>query len=272
MGRETFLAALPPGELHQLRGWEAAPAHLAYRMGPGARLLRGGEGQKGGVMVVDDGSFDGRGDPASFCREVVGECRSRGFSGAVLDWEKRLPLLEETAARLDEGFRRRGLALYVPEAYGRRAPHAGVLISSALSGGSLTRRLEEAGERFGRERVVLALEKRAEDFFLPAPTGCGQPLSREELAQRMARLRPSVFFSRELCARYFTYMSRESGAHFVLFDDGDTLCRKVEVARRAGVTAFFAPWAEIRDHAGAMGVPRRPAPAKTGGRDGRAPQ
>ena len=252
MGRETFLAALLPGELHQLRGWEAAPAHLAYRMGPGARLLRAGEGQKGGVMVVDDGGFDGRGDPTSFCRAVVEECRSRGFSGAVLDWEARLPLLEQIAARLDEVFHHRGLALYVPEVYGRRAPRA--------------------VERFGRERVVLALEKRAEDFFLPAPTGCGQPLSREELAQRMARLRPSVFFSRELCARYFTYMSRESGAHFVLFDDGDTLCRKVEVARRAGVTAFFAPWEEIRDHAGAMGVPRRPEPGKAGCRDGSAPK
>ena len=48
MGRETFLAALLPGVLGQLQGWEATPAHLAYRIGPGARLLRGGEGQKGG--------------------------------------------------------------------------------------------------------------------------------------------------------------------------------------------------------------------------------
>ena len=51
-------------------------------------------------------------------------------------------------------------------------------------------------------------------------------------------------------------MSRESGAHFVLFDDGDTLCRKLEVARRAGIHTFLAPWAEVEEHAGQLGLPR----------------
>ena len=70
----------------------------------------------------------------------------------------------------------------------------------------------------------------------------------------MDALRPSVFFSRELCARYYTYMDRDTGAHFVLFDDGDTMLRKVEVARRAGVSLFLAPYEDIRDCAGALGL------------------
>lgn len=57
------------------------------------------------------------------------------------------------------------------------------------------------------------------------------PLSRRELEEKLEQLHPSVFFSHELCARYFTYMSRESGAHFVLFDDRDTLRKKLEVAQ-----------------------------------------
>ena len=55
-------------------------------------------------------------------------------------------------AAAGEGFARRGWTLYVTEPYGHSSPRARVMIPSALSGGSLSRRLEEAAERFGRER------------------------------------------------------------------------------------------------------------------------
>lgn len=261
MTNDTFYITLPPQQLHALQNWAATPAHLAYRMGRGPRLLRsdGASLLKGGLMVVDDQGFDGFGPIAPFCQELVRECQARSFSGAVLDFESRLPPLEQLAARLDELFAQRGWTLFVPEAYGLCAPRARVLIPSALSGGSLDGRLREAGERFGRDRVVLALQRSAEDFFLPSPTGCGRPLERKELDDLRARLRPSVFFSQELCARYFTYMSRDSGAHFVLFDDPDTLRRKVEVARAAGVRTFLAPWAEVADCAEQLGLRRLPS-------------
>ena len=262
MTKDTFLIPVPPQQLGQLLGWDVTPAHLAYRVGRGPHLFRSGGSTplKGGVMVVDNRGFDGLGEPSMFCQEVVRECQARGFSGAVLDFEGRLPPLERIASLLDESFSRRGWPLYVPESYGLCACKARVMIPSALSGGSLALRLEEAGERFGRDRVALALEKAAEDFFLPSPTGSGVPLSREELEERLDRLRPSVFFSNELCARYFTYMSRETGAHFVLFDDGDTLRRKVEVARRAGVHTFLAPWAQVQEHLELLGIQRLAAP------------
>ena len=52
-------------------------------------------------------------------------------------------------------------------------------------------------------------------------------------------------------------MSRESGGHFVLFDDGDTLRRKVEVARRLGIQTFLAPWAEAAPYMAQLGIQRR---------------
>ena len=264
--KDTFILLALPGELRQLQGWEGIPAHLAYRIGRGPHLFRAGGGTvpRGGLMVVDDQGYDGLGAAAPFCREIVAECQARGFSGAVLDFEGRLPPLEQMASLLDESFARRGWKLFVPEAYGLCAPHAFVMIPSALSGGSLALRLEEAGERFGRDRVALALEKAAEDFFLPSPTGCGLPLTREELEERLDRLRPAVFFSNELCARYFTYMSRETGAHFVLFDDGDTLRRKVEVARRAGISTFLLPWSQMGEYAPLLGLARAALPVRNG--------
>lgn len=258
MTKDTFLIPIPPQQLNELHGWDATPAHLAYRIGRGPHLFRAGSPTplKGGVMVLGNQGFDGLGETGPFCQEVARECLARGFSGAVLDFEGRLPPLERLAAQLDETFARRGWSLYLPESYGHCGPHAKIMISSALSGGSLELRLREAGERFGRERVALALEKVAEDFFLPSPTGSGVPLSQEELEERLTRLRPSVFFSKELCARYFTYMSRENGAHFVLFDDGDTLRRKMEVARKEDIHTFLAPWAQVREHMELLGVPR----------------
>jgi len=111
-----------------------------------------------------------------------------------------------------------------------------------------------------RERIVIKgsdfdlMQRVAEDFFLPSPTGSGVPLSRRELEEKLEQLHPSVFFSHELCARYFTYMSRESGAHFVLFDDRDTLRKKLEVAQELGITSAVAALPEVLDAAGELGI------------------
>ena len=84
-------------------------------------------------------------------------------------------------------------------------------------------------------------------------------LTGEALAALMERENPAVFFSQDLCARYFTY-NREGEAHFVLFDDGDTLRHKVEVARELGIRTFLAPWAEVAPHAARIGILRKPEP------------
>ena len=103
---------------------------------------------------------------------------------------------------------------------------------------------------------MLALQRVAEDFFLPSPTGSGTPLTQEELQARIRQRQPSIFFSHELCARYFTYMSRESGAHFVLYDDASTLAKKLQVARSLDIRTVLAAWPEIADAAEELGLRR----------------
>lgn len=68
-----------------------------------------------------------------------------------------------------------------------------------------------------------------------------------ELDKKMEELRPSVFFSNELCAHYFTYMSRENGAHFVLFDDAGSIRKKLQTARSLGITSAVLAYPQVDD-------------------------
>ena len=72
----------------------------------------------------------------------------------------------------------------------------------------------------------------------------------------MEREGPAVFFSQDLCARYFTY-SRDGEAHFVLFDDADTLNQKLRLGAGMGFAAAFFMWPEVRDIAPRLFAPWR---------------
>ena len=91
------------------------------------------------------------------------------------------------------------------------------------------------------------------DFRLPARSGEGEPLDEERFRQLMEQESPSVFFSQELCARYFTY-TREGGTHFVLFDDAGTLKQKLKIGGSIGFSAAFFMWPEVRDIAAQLGL------------------
>lgn len=249
--KDILILTTPPDRLAQARETGLSIGHMAYRVGRGPHLFRSGipVPLRGGLMVVDAKGFDGRGEPGVLCQEILRECAARGFGGVVCDFEGRpLPLLERVLSQLDEMLGRKGLTLHVTEGYGHCVQRGRVLISSALSGGSLAQRLEESIMRFGGpEHITLALRRVAEDFFLPSPTGSGRPMSREELSRDLAQRAPSVFFSNELCARYYTYMSRESGAHFILFDDAMSIRKKLQVAQSKGISRAVAALPEIDD-------------------------
>ncbi len=224
--------------------------HVAYRIGPGARLLRTHlpADLRGGLMVVDHSGFDGRGEALPVCQQIIRECGSRGFDGVILDWEDRShPLLEQIVRRLATMLAHKGWPLYVTEPYAAASQQTRVIIPSALSGGSLLQRLREAIDCHGAHRVALGVQRTAEDFTLPAPDGCGKPLTRQQLAQRIAARGGNVFFSDELCAHYFTYMSRQSGAHFVLFDNAGSIRKKLQIAHHLGLCACILAWPEVDD-------------------------
>lgn len=250
-----LFCAVSPEALPQLRPYPLTPVLLAYQLGPGPRLLRSCPPTlvKGGLLSVTLGEEDCSGSPDTLCRQAVQECRARGAAGLLADWDRFSRSLFLLTRQLGRALNQAGLLLAVPEAYGEVTGSAAVLISSALSGGSLEVRLKEALERYGPERVVLALERMGEDFVLPSPSGRGTPLSPAGLQSLRQRVRPAVYWSGELCARYFTYRSNGQ-IHFVLFDDGSTLRKKLELAGQLGVTRAIAAWPEVSGYLGELGL------------------
>lgn len=247
--RMQLILAAPPEDVTAAQAHGLTLAHMAYRVGGGPHLFRSNQPipARGGLMYIDDGGFDGRGTQDAFCQEVVRECAARGFGGVVCAFDRKLPLLSAVVEQLGPMLVRQGRSFYVSEPYGRCTATGRVLIPTALSGGSLRQRLGEAVERYGAGRVALAVERTAADFFLPSPDGQGRPLTREELKARLEERSPSVFFSDELCARYFTYMNRQSGAHFVLFDDAGSIRKKLRLAEALGIDRALLCYPEVSD-------------------------
>lgn len=234
--------AVTPGQYQTAAAHTRSLAHAAYRIGPGSVLLRQDLPQqvRGGLLSVSDRAAPLIEAPEQLCAAALRECRRRSYAGVVLDFEapptpKRRQFAEMLAGKT---------TLYVPERY--RTPGAVVLIGTAVSGGNFRQRLQEAAEQFGAGHMALDVERLRMDFTLPARNGTGVPLTGAELKALMDRERPAVFFSRDLCARYFTYLKGRE-IHFVLFDDAETLLEKLRFGRQLGCQAAFLLYPEVSD-------------------------
>ena len=235
-----------------------ALAHRSYRIGPESILLRQSMllQTRGGLLSVSSQDAPMVEDPDALCAAVLRECSRRGYSGAVLDFHAPVrDDLARFAGRLARTLSANRRSLYVPELYASAAPGAMVLISTALSGGSLQERLRDAQQQFSG-RAALLVERVRMDFTLPAHTGEGTPLSAQELEALMEEQSPSVFFSQDLCARYFTYSQGGQG-HFVLYDDAETIAHKLRTGTSLGFPAAFLCVSQVQDLLADL-FPRRP--------------
>ena len=210
---------------------EAAPyrrelAHAAYHIGEESALLRRNllVQTSGGLLVLSDRGAPPVEDPEGLAGALLRECGRRSYSGIVLDFE--MPPrrdLSDLAAALGRSCAAGHRPLYLPEAYAKLTAHRIVIINTAVSGGSFEEHLREVISLYGgSQHIALDVQLLRMCFSLPAPTGLGEPLTPEKLDTLLHAQGPAVFFSRDLCARYFT-CTRSGQAQFILFDDAGTL-------------------------------------------------
>jgi len=218
-------------------------AHLDYTIGPGKRLLRNSRSRafRGGLLVVSDKNMP-LGDGSLFAAEIVRECLNKGYSGVVANFGSSGSLHTTMQNRLAA----KGLRLYVPESLAADACDSQVMCPTAISGGSLSVRLQELCRKYGAGRIALDIERLAMDFLLPSPTGEGTPLSRGELNSLLQKRGAQSFFSNDLCAHYFTY-SENGKHHFVLYDTASSIKKKMSIAASMGIGECFLMYSEVED-------------------------
>ncbi len=154
--------------------------------------------------------------------------------------EHDTPLNRRLLAAFDEALYDADIPLYVPLECGRTLSHAILTVSTAISGGSLTEYISSLQGIYGAARIAAFLQPVSQDFTLPSPTPNGISLSAAARAALLAQTGAQPFFSRELCAKYFTYMNADGQAHFVLYDDDSTLAAKLAQLAGCGVQNVFA--------------------------------
>ena len=239
--------AVTPAEAQEAARFRCSLDHVAYCIGPDSTLLRQNLllQTRGGLLSVTDRDAPFIASPEQLAAAALRECGRRGYGGVLLDFEQppapdRLAFAQALAKRLAPR------PLYVPEGYAS-VPGAVSLVCTALSGGSFVQYLQEtAAARGGPGTLALDVQRLRMDFPLPARSGEGSPLSQQEFQALMDRESPAVFFSQDLCARYFTY-TRDGETHFVLFDDAETLQQKLRAGSAMGFSAAFLMYPEVRD-------------------------
>ena len=247
--KTNIILAAPKESIEQAARTGLPVAHITYKIGRGYHLYRaqGAPRYAGGVMALDTSGYTGGGPLSELVDEISAVCEAAGFTGVVISPGERLGLGQAAlAARLASIRGEAGLTVYVPQEMAEIVPGAVVLVQTALSGGSLARHLMEAAARYGAENVALEIARVRMDFTVPAKTGTGRELKREELEALLDTYRPKIHYSEDLCASYFIYRKGRQ-THFVLFDNAATIRRKLAHAARAGIQTAFLFYPGVYD-------------------------
>ena len=174
--------------------------------------------------------------PDEIIRQLTEEASDTG--GIFADFERAVPQLDSFLSALDQTCAAADIPLFVP--YKRCPPNAYAVVPGAASGGSLREELER-GMMLRNGRIAVSFGPIRKRFYLPASDPEGEDLTEAELSAAQAKTGAHPFFSRELCANYFTYMEKNTGV-FILYDTDDTLRLRLRLIQEIGVPYIFMEW------------------------------
>ena len=248
MLQEEGLYVLTSGrEWSQVRRQNGRAVCISYALGDQGRLRRTAlppETRDTLMGICDQGFSPGRADAASFVRDVLYEIQRLGYTGVLADWEGICQTRVAFLQQLDQALAERQLPLYAPRPYAPHLSAARLVTPCCVTGGSLEEMLREQIGAFGAQRLAMDLTPLCQSFTLPCHYAHGQTLTPAQCRAKLQEYGSSLFFSREMCIKYFTYMDQERQVHYVLFDDASTLQRKIQLCRSLGISSFFLVYAD----------------------------
>ncbi len=198
---------------------------------------------KGDILGLSDiGITDGE---TNFCvKSILHEVKRGEFAGIFADFERKDKAVCSLLSELDEMTNKENIPFYVPVCNERAVKYATLVTQSALSGGSLEEYILGLDKKY-KDRIAVSIRPICTDFILPSENSEGTPISHREKQEKMQKYNAGAFFSRELCAKYFTYMDESDQGHFVLFDDLGTISAKIEILNNLPVKKIFALYPDI---------------------------
>jgi hypothetical protein len=246
------IVAAVPADVRAASALGVRVAHLAYDVDPAYGLVRrrADLSARGGLMVLSDRAGGPAGQDATdgvsaLCQAVMRTCAAHAFEGVVADFETPgHGRLEQFVAECAPVLEAKGLVLYVSAGYAHCTRACRVVFPCAPVSGSVRDCLTTARERYEGRRLAPDWERLMCDVTLPK-AGPGARLTPRALAR--LTVGRQVFFSQELCTHYFTYKDASGETHFVLYDDGQSLLKKLRLAAGLGVSEGFFLYPEVAE-------------------------
>lgn len=184
------------------------------------------------IMGIYDENFSNEENIKKICDDILFDYNSLNFKGIYLDFNYENSV--ELVSKLDQYAYRNQIELYVPKAFAKVTNHAKIVIDMGISGGNISDILEYTKMEFGKDRVCAKISYNIRKFIVPnSQDSEGEILLNVDLHDK------EVFFSELLCTNYYTTMISEDKCEFVIFDNIQSLYKKIEVLHKVGIKNIF---------------------------------
>lgn len=167
---------------------------------------------------------------AKLLKDIEYEYIQKGFEGIFVDASNA-----QSSAfiyELDKLCYKRKIELYVPLEYEKSAENAKLVFKTEITGGDLSNILQYKKMQFG-ERLVTLVRKIQREFSIPNQNDTYIDVEKLDTTGR------NVFFSENLYTNYFTYMKNENTCVFTMFDDENSIEKKIELCKRCSILEVF---------------------------------
>lgn len=225
---QTYFVVTPNDALPD--DYDAPTVYMEYAVGRDGFLLRhkSAKNHRGGIMGI---CLQSAASPREelLLSDILDECNRRQYHGIFLAGNELPQVIPDLLRRQDQ------FPVYLPNEWA--SGNLIGILDTALSGGSLREYLAEYS--YGKNALYVA--KNFVDFALPAENGEGHLLSEKEFRQLYKKYAAQTYFSRELCAHYFTYID-DHRAHFVLFDNIQSIQEKLFLGAQFCFPIAFLPY------------------------------
>ncbi len=175
---------------------------------------------------------------------IYDECRKRSYSSVFLDC-KSGDIEQDSLCELSGSLIRRGLKVYIPEALAGHCNGAVPVFQYNAYKDTLKRQLDYITKQ--HKKPALSIPVICNRHTMPHEDDNCKTLSFREAMLLKSRCMAESFYSPALSANYFIFQDTDKSCGFCLFDDANSISRKIRLAKQYGIDTVFLVNKEISD-------------------------